>query len=84
MSVSFLSAAVDRAAALNSAAKQEPGSGGTMVFDGVDTRQVWLVYEKKEILGTGAFGTVYRAQDRVTGTIVAVKQLQKDKAAGRR
>ena len=80
MSVSFLSAAADRAAALNSAAKQEPRDGA-MVFDGVDVRQVWQVYEKKEILGTGAFGTVYRAQDRVTGTIVAVKQLQKDKAA---
>ena len=68
MSASFLSAAADRVAALNSAVKQQPD------------RHVWQVYEKKEILGTGAFGTVYRAEDRVTGVTVAVKQLQKDKA----
>jgi len=67
MSDTFLSATTQRA------------TDATQPTGGVqDQRKIWEVYEKKDVLGTGAFGTVYRALDRVTGTVVAVKQLQKD------
>lgn len=71
MSDTFLSAAAQRATDAT-----QPADGGTEQL--LNPRKIWDVYEKKDVLGTGAFGTVYRAVDRVTGTVVAVKQLQKD------
>ena len=75
MSVSFLAAAQRRAADVAPAAPSRPK------FLGEDRRKIWDVYVQKDILGTGAFGTVYRAQEKTTGTIMAVKQLQKEAAA---
>ena len=52
------------------------------LFSGRDARQVWDAYEKLGVLGTGSFGTVYRAKDRQgSGTMVAIKQVGKEQAA---
>ena len=49
------------------------------IFVGEDVRDVWDVFEQQKLLGTGAFGTVYRAKAKgADAKVVAVKQLPKD------
>lgn len=51
-----------------------PRGGG---FQSEDSRPVWQVYEQEARLGSGAFGTVYRARERETDKAVALKQICK-------
>ena len=44
-------------------------------------RQV-TVFEKLNLIGEGTYGTVFRARDKATGEIVALKQLRMDKEKG--
>mmetsp|Transcript_42607 Transcript_42607/g.127347 ORF Transcript_42607/g.127347 Transcript_42607/m.127347 type:complete len:611 (+) Transcript_42607:117-1949(+) len=49
--------------------------GPTGGFQGKDSWPVWKVYEQEARLGSGAFGTVFRARERSTGRVVALKQI---------
>ena len=40
---------------------------------------IWEKYEKKEILGTGAFSNVYKGINKTTGDYVAIKEIDKNK-----
>lgn len=51
-----------------------PKGGG---FHGEDSRPVWQVYEQEGRLGSGAFGTVFRARELETDKVVALKKLPK-------
>jgi len=39
-------------------------------------------YEKLNLIGEGTYGTVYRARDRASGDIVALKKIRPMKTAG--
>eukprot|EP00966_Prymnesium_polylepis_P052947 1226264-Prymnesium_polylepis.1 len=75
----LLEANIDFAPPADAAAASVPlqGLDTSELFNGLDPRPIWDVYEQKDILGTGAFGTVFRAQNKSTGQVCAVKQVLK-------
>ena len=40
---------------------------------------IWDKYEELGKLGTGSFGSVYKAKNKITGTYVAIKEIIKSK-----
>ena len=40
---------------------------------------IWAKYEKKEILGSGTYGNVYKGINKNTGNYVAIKEIDKNK-----
>jgi calcium-dependent protein kinase len=54
---------------------------GGAAFSGEDMRPVWGVYEQEACLGSGAFGTVFRARARDTSEFVALKMITKSTEA---
>merc|ERR1719387_987633 len=59
--------------------------GSTSMFNsylGVDPRVVWDAYEQQGRLGSGECATVYRAREKETGCLVALKKIEKSAVPG--
>lgn len=76
-SVAQVVIAMVKADAAESGEEQMPHIGGAELFRGQKGLSVWEQYEKERILGTGAFGTVYKGRHKSMGTFFAIKQLAK-------
>ena len=38
---------------------------------------IWGKYEKKELIGTGTYGNIFKGQNKETGNYVAIKEITK-------
>jgi hypothetical protein len=56
--------------------RSDPGSGTAITKNQSYSKRTMERYQKMEKIGEGTYGIVYKAKDRVTGEIIALKKIR--------